>query len=49
MAGEVSAVCTKNVVRVDLVTESHNVGGNSHAAVLPFEAAGFTVQVDSLA
>ena len=39
--------CTyRNFVRVDLVTESHNVGHDGRAALLPFEAVGFAVQVD---
>ena len=38
-------VCTENLIRIDLVTESHNVGGDDTAALLPSETADFTVQV----
>jgi hypothetical protein len=39
-------VCTGNVVRIDLVRESRNVGGNGHAAALLFEVADVAVPVD---
>ena len=29
-------VCTKNLVRIDLATESRNVGRDGRAAVLPY-------------
>jgi hypothetical protein len=40
-----AGVCTENLIRIDLVTESHNVGGDDTAALLPSETADFTVQV----
>jgi hypothetical protein len=34
-------VRTENLVRIDLATESRNVGRDGRAAVLPFETVGF--------
>jgi hypothetical protein len=32
-------VCTENLVRIDLLTEWHNVDGDDRPAMLPIEAA----------
>jgi hypothetical protein len=39
-------VFAENFVRIDLVSESLNVGHDSRAAMLFFEAVGFAVQVE---
>jgi len=41
-----AAVCTENLIRFDLVTESLNVGCDGRAVVLPFETIGLAVQID---
>jgi hypothetical protein len=38
-------VCTENVIRIDLVTESFNVSADDRAAMLLPDAVGLTVQV----
>jgi acetoin:2,6-dichlorophenolindophenol oxidoreductase subunit beta len=39
-------VCAENFIRIDLVRESLNVGCDGRAAMFPFEAVGFAVQVE---
>jgi hypothetical protein len=39
-------VCTENVIRIDLVNESLNVGHDGHAAFLLSDVAGVAVQVE---
>jgi hypothetical protein len=40
------AVCTENVIRVDLVKESLNVGHDGRAALFLSNVAGVAVQVE---
>ena len=40
------ALYAENLVRIDLVTESLNVGCDGRAIVLPFETIGLAVQID---
>jgi hypothetical protein len=42
----VAAVCTENVIRIDLVTEALNVGHDGRAALLLSDAAGVAVQAE---
>jgi hypothetical protein len=39
-------VCAENLVPFDLTKESRTVGHDGRAALLRFEAVGFTVQAD---
>ena len=39
-------VCTENLVRIDLVRESRNVGDDGRAAELLFDIADVAVQAD---
>jgi hypothetical protein len=39
-------VCAENFVRIDLVSESLNVGRDGRAGMFHFEAVGFAVQVE---
>ena len=40
------AVYAENLVRIDLVTESRNVGCDGRAADFPLETIGLAVQAD---
>jgi hypothetical protein len=40
------AMCTENSVRIDYVTESHNVSGDDRAALLLPDPVSLTVQVE---
>jgi hypothetical protein len=44
-AEELAPVCAENLVRLDLMTESHNVGRDGRIPPVPAELAWLAVQV----